>query len=58
MMSGEFETWLKTLKMRFQRRKIFLFLNKATSHADITINNIKLQFFPSNTQHQSCSPCT
>ena len=49
--SGVFETWLKALdqRMRFQKRKILLFVDNGTSHADISLKNIKLQFFPANT---------
>ena len=51
MTSGVFETWLKAFdrKMMFQKRKILLFLDNATSHAEISLKNIKLQFFPANT---------
>ena len=51
MTSGLFETYLKALhwKMRFQKRKTLLFLDYATSHADISLKNIKLQFFPAST---------
>ena len=44
MTSGIFETWLKALdqKMRFQKRKILLFLDNATSHAHISLKNITI----------------
>ena len=49
--SGIFETSLKALdqKIRFQKRNILLFLDNAISHADISLKNAKLQFFPANT---------
>lgn len=42
-------------KMQRQKRNVLLFLDNATSHPQITLNNIKLVFFPPNmTSH--CQP--
>ena len=51
MTSGVFEDWLKKLdrKMLFQKRKILLFVDNATSHSGINFNNVKIQFFSPNT---------
>ena len=51
MTSGVFETRLKKLnrKMAFEKRKIFLFLDNASSHPTVEYSNVKLQFFPPNT---------
>lgn len=42
--------WLHQLdrKMKRRNRKILLFLDNATSHPDITLENVKLVFFPAN----------
>ncbi|KAG8230231.1 hypothetical protein J437_LFUL010859, partial [Ladona fulva] len=42
--------WLRELdqEMKFQERKILLFIDNATSHPHINLENIQLVFFPSN----------
>lgn len=42
--------WLEQLdrKMMRQNRKVLLFLDNATSHPDIKLNNVKVMFFPPN----------
>ena len=51
MTSGLFEDCVKKLnrKMRYQKRKILLFMDNGSSHAHLNLKNIKLQFFPANT---------
>ncbi|XP_053388206.1 tigger transposable element-derived protein 6-like [Mercenaria mercenaria] len=45
------EDWLKELDrtMRAQNRKILLLLDNAPVHPKVTLENVKLQFFPANT---------
>lgn len=45
------EEWLLQLngRMRAQKRKILLFMDNASSHPDMKLSNVKVQFFPPNT---------
>ena len=51
MQTGIMEEWLRWLdrKMCHQNRKILLFLDNAPVHPNISLKNVKLQFFPANT---------
>ena len=53
MTSSVFTDWLKQFDSRMgrQQRKVLLFLDNAPSgsHADITLDNVQLKFFPPNT---------
>ena len=51
MTSNIFERWLIAFdrKLKKENRKIILFIDNAPSHPKITLDNIKLQFFPPNT---------
>jgi hypothetical protein len=51
MTSTLFQEWLLQLdrKMGLNKRKILLFLDNATCHMDLPLQNIKLQFLPPNT---------
>ncbi|XP_053392576.1 tigger transposable element-derived protein 6-like [Mercenaria mercenaria] len=51
MLTTTMVDWLKSVdrKMRAQNRKILLFLDNVPVHPDITLSNVKLQFFPPNT---------
>ena len=52
MTSSLFLEWLQDLdrEMQLQQRKILLFLDNAPSHPkDVSLTNVKLQFFPANT---------
>lgn len=50
-------TWLHKFnaKMKKQNRKVVLFLDNATSHTKITLDNVKLIFLPPNTTSH-CQP--
>lgn len=45
-----FEEWLKNVdkKMRRQKRKILLFLDNASSHTELSLNNVKVVRLPAN----------
>ncbi|KAI8494066.1 hypothetical protein Bbelb_284130 [Branchiostoma belcheri] len=51
MTSDLFIKWLKKFDQKIGRRnrKILLFLDNAPCHSDVTLRNIELKFFPSNT---------
>jgi len=40
--------WLQRLDQQTQNRKIILFLDNATSHAHLSLDNVTLIFFPPN----------
>nr|CAI5857987.1 unnamed protein product [Callosobruchus analis] len=50
-------SWLKRFdeKMRKQNRKVLLFLDNATSHPKVTLENVKIIFLPPNTTSH-CQP--
>ncbi|XP_030767449.1 tigger transposable element-derived protein 6-like [Sitophilus oryzae] len=50
-------SWLKTFdtKMKRQGRKVLLFLDNATSHPKIELENVRIIFFPPNTTSH-CQP--
>jgi len=57
-MTGQIMTeWLEQLdrKMKMLNRKIVLFLDNATSHVNLNLQNIKLIFFPPNVT-STCQP--
>lgn len=57
-MTGQLMTdWLEQLdrKMRMLNRKIILFLDNATSHVHLNLQNVKLVFFPPNVT-STCQP--
>ena len=50
MTSSLFLEWLPDLDREMQLQKILLFLDNAHSHPkDVSLTNVKLQFFPANT---------
>ena len=55
MTSSLFERWLLAFdrKLKNEKRKILLFLDNAPSHPKISLDNIKLLFFPPNTTAKS-----
>lgn len=58
MTSKIFQSWLERLnnKLRSQGRNILLFLDNCSSHIELTLSNIKLQFLPPNTTSR-LQPC-
>ena len=57
MTTGIFEDWLKSFdqQMRKEKRNVLLFVDNATSHPTLQMNNVKLQFLPANTT-SVCQP--
>ena len=49
-----FEDFLRKLdeKMRLQRGKIILFIDNCTSHSDLKLKNVRVEFFPANCTSQ------
>ena len=50
MTTDVFCRWIKQIndQMRKKGRKILMFLDNASSHADMKMSNVKLEFFPAN----------
>ncbi|KAK3088454.1 hypothetical protein FSP39_019393 [Pinctada imbricata] len=51
MTSDIFQKWICDVndQMRRKKRKIIMFLDNATSHRDLKLSHVKLEFLPSNT---------